>query len=97
MSLEVARETQLGRLPRFSLGRSCLLTLHAAGGLRHEADLSRLPPSVLASRCDAYPLRSAWVATREHLLAPHLGAAGCSRPELVEEPSRCQHGRDLGW
>ena len=59
MSLEVARQTQLGRVPRFSLGRSCLLTFHLAGGLRHVADLSRLPPSVFASRCDAYPLRAA--------------------------------------
>ena len=39
-SLDVARETQLGRVPRFPLCRSCLLTRHVAGGMRHESDLS---------------------------------------------------------
>ena len=27
-------------MPRFALRRSCLLTLHVAGGLRHESDFS---------------------------------------------------------
>ena len=41
LSLDVARQTQLGRVPRFALCRSCWLTLHVAGGLRQESDWSR--------------------------------------------------------
>ena len=48
---------------------------------------------MLTGRCDACPLLSAWVATRAHLHAPHLGVAGWSRPELVEEPSAWEGSR----
>ena len=92
MSLDVARQTQLGWSPGF-YGRSPL-SAHPPCRWR-DASCERLdlalPPSVLAGRGDADPLLLAWVATRRRLHAPHLGAASCSRPELIEEPSRCQH------